>query len=705
MVLGWAPAAIPASGSVQLRRQKGARGIFRSVSWPGSRPNDGHAFLMAIRLPAQAEPLEATALMLRGGDVAMSLVLPSDFARDPGPGKDASLGEGPGFGQQVARLARSHAAEVARFMLDVLRPSHEGNMAHAIAMIRAFLTQAGQADGCVELMTAVPDGFVLLQGWGIPLHGKLQVILAGQDLPCFEGHAGEFMRPDITAPASGVMLMLPSASAPALAHVEQVFVLSDAGVHTRALVEHRLLDSADSVAHIRHMMPSLRGPAPVLAILKETMRARFEGYDTLLSCPHPVRAAVDTALASPSAGVFLSGWVYDPARLITALHLRGTAGYAQRLDETWTRVPRQDVLDAFTHEPGFPPALDAEAGFAASSAIAPAPGEPLYLQFTFAQGEPAFVPLVTADPGDEAVCARLLDSVDLYKPSGVAILERHVAPLVARARPDEPAPAQVFLRGPLDRAHAIVVPLTAPVPPRALIAGFLHDPALPTEQLVLVCGPRWGHAELDGLRGMLRFYGLPATVLVSGAAATAPLALREAARVTAATLLVQGPGVIGAAPGWRAALRRVPAQAAVAGTIGFACPTLLYEDWSIRYAGSPDLRFQDAAPYTSAHAPLAGLSATLAAGQRVQRAALGTLECCLVLPAALIALDRCGTLSTDAARDIAFFTRLQAAGIGGVWAPAIQVYAPETAHLEPSRAATLVDGWVLRETCRLQKEG
>lgn len=696
MVLGWAPAAIPASGSAQLRPHVGTRGIFRSVSWPGSRPSDGHAFLMAIRLPAPADPLDGAALVLSGGEAqAFSLVLPS-----------ATGGDG-SFGKQVARLSRSHSVQVARFILDVLRPPGDCDMSHATGMILDFLTHAGQADGCIELMTAVPDGCVLLQGWGTPLCGPLQVILAGQDLPCFEGLGGEFVRNDIAAPASGVMLVLPPEAASALAQVQQVFVLSGTGVHTRALVEHRLLDAADSLGHIRHMMPSLRGPAPILAVLKETLRARFEGQDTLHNSAYPVRAAVDTALASPSAGAYLSGWVFDPKRLITALHLCGTAGYFQRLDESWTRVPRQDVSEAFRNEPGFPAPQDDEAGFVASSAATPEPGEALYLRFTFASGETAFIPLVTADPGDAAVRSRLLDSVDLFKPSGVLILTRHVAPLIARARSNDPSPAHILLRGPLQREHAIVVPLAVAMPPRALIANFLHDPALATEHLVLVCGPEWGHAELDGLREFIRFYGLPASILVSDATAAATLALREAARVTAATtLLLLGPGVIGAAPGWREALRQVAFKESQAkSNSAFVCPTLLYEDWSIRYAGSPGLRFRDTAAYTTAHAPLTGLPAALTAGMLTQPAALGTLECCLVLRPALMALDGDGALSTDHARDIAFFTRLQAAGMDGVWEPSIRVYAPETAHVEPTRAATLVDGWVLRETCRPAKEG
>lgn len=685
MVLGHASRPVPASGTAQVRFAPASRGAFRALSWPASGPDaTGHTFIAALRVPDRADPADGAALVLQAsGSELLTLSLPS------APVNDAS------FGQQVAQAAGPHPA-AARFMLDALRPTAGRDVPGVGTMLRAFLSQAATPDGHIELMAAVPGGCVLLQGWGSRITGMVQVLLAGAALPCFPGHAGEYTRADAAPPSTGVMLALPGSAAAALHGVDHVFILSDQGLHSRAVLEHRLLDPVASVGHIRHMLPLLRCPPPMLATLRDALRSRYEGRDTLSGNAHPVRTAIDFSASAPGVGAYLSGWVFDPARIVAELSLCGTQGFTARVDLDWTRIPRPDVTDAYQDKPGFPAPADNDAGFAIFTAASPGPDEPLHLQFTFTDGERAFLPVAMADPADPAVRARLLAGVDLYKPSGPTILERHVAPLMARVRPAPTPPARILVQGRVERPHAVVVPLASPHLPRAFLSGFLHDPLGSVEQLVLLVGPEWHQAELDALCGLVRFYGVPATILATAETARPEAALQEAARVTAAeSFLLAGPAVSGRAPGWRQAPRR----AALGGDgAAFACPTLLYEDWSIRYAGSTELQFQDIAPYTQAHAPLAGLPAALAFDDAVVPAKIGTLECCLVRRPALAALEGAGALSTGTAREAAFFLRLHAAGLAGVWVPSVQVYAPEDdVDFAQGRAARVVDGWVLRD--------
>ena len=686
MLLGEARERLPAAGTVLA--PGGARGVFRGLEL--GRGEDGRRVLVAVRVPGRDDPEAGAALQLRAEDgPAVRLALPEAVAGNAE------------FGQAVAEAAGGQGLAVARFMLDTLRPPTDRDVSHVTTVLRAFLSRAADEDGCVEIMTAVPDSCVLLQGWGAGIEGPVTVVLAGRMLGCFAGHSGGFSRADIAAPATGVMLALPSEAAGALPGVDHVFVLSERGLHSRALVEHRLLDPAGSIGHIRHMLPTLRGPAPMLATLREAARPRYEGVDTLSADPHPVRAAVDTALAAAGAGAYLSGWVFDPLRLIASLHLCGKGGYSARLDGEWTRVPRPDVSDAFRDQAGFPKPPDADAGFAVFVPNAPASGDVPYLQFVFRDGERAFMPLPMRNPSEAGVRAALLASVDLYKPSGLAIVERHVAPLLSRVRPAAEGAARVLLRGALDRADAVVVPLASPCLPRAMLSGFLHDPAPKTEQVVFVCGPAWGQAALDALRARTEFQGLPASILLAEDMDGALGALREAARASGAErLLLAGPGVSGREAGWRQALRRTLGRAA------FACPTVLYEDWSIRYAGEAGLRLTDTAPWAEPHSAMAGLPAVLASGETPVPAAMGTLECCLLGRAALEALDGDGALATEAGREAAFFLRLQALGLAGVWTPSVQVYAAEdVGELAGARVARLADGWVLREQARGLAEG
>ena len=693
MLLGHAPGTVPASGAAQLA--PGSRGAFRGLSWPtprgeqGREEGGGHAFLMAVRLPDRADPPGGATLTLRGaGGERLTLRLPAAS----GLQRDAA------FGQGAARLAGPQAAAVARFMLDTLRPRADRDVAGVGAMLRAFFSQAAQPDGKIEMMAAVPDGCVMLQGWGARIEGPMQVVLAGAAMPYFAGHAGEFTRTDTAAPATGIVLGLPPDAAGALTDMDHVFIVSERGLHSRSLVERRLLDPAASVGHIRHMLPSLRCPPPMQALLREALLPRYEGRDTLCNNSRPVRAGIDIAAAAPGAGAYLSGWVFDPLRLVAELRLCGAGGAAARIDTAWTRLRRPDVVEAFRTTPGFPPSTDTDAGFAVSAAEVPAADEALYLQFNFTDGNRAFLPVPTSDLADPLVRARLLSVVDLFNPSGPAVLERQVAPLLFRLRLAAPSPARVVVQGPVAREHAVVVPLAAPVLPRAFLSGFLQDPLGGTEQVVLVCGPEWDQAALDSLCGLVRFYGLPATVLAAAHTASPAAALRDAAQcTTAAVFLLAGPGAGGRAPGWRQALCR-----AATGRDGtaFACPTLLYEDWSVRYAGSAELGFQDIAPDAPPGALVPGMPAAGAAGQAPVPAVVGTLECCALRRPALAALDGAGVLSTDAGREADFFLRLKRAGLAGVWVPSVQVCAPEDGTEAQGQAGRIVDKWMLREAWR-----
>ena len=665
---------LPAAGTALLAGTTPLRGQFRTIGWPAAA---GPAFMAAIRLPDHALAPRGATVALRGKDAAPTLVWPDAEAEAA-------------FGQHAARLAGPHAPRVAQFMLDALKAPPGQEIPAIGTALRAFLSQAAQPDGCIELMAVIPGACVLLQGWGAPLPPKVQVILAGAGAPCFAAEAGEFTRADIAAPACGTILALPPAAAPALAAADHVFVLSPAGLHSRTLVESRVLDPAASLGHLRHLMPSLRGAAPLQALLADALRPRFDGTDTLSRNEHPVRAAFDCVLRADQAGAYLSGWVFDPRRLLAAVHLCDADGLAARIDDAWTRIPRSDVTEAYRGQPGFAPPPDDDAGFAVH--VTNAAGQHLHLQFSFADGTRAFMPLTPSDPAEPAVRARLLASIDLHKPSGLAIIERHAAPFLARVRPQRPGPGpvEVVRQGATTPPHALLSVLPDPTPPRALLAGLLHEPLAADERLVLACGPAWTPSALGQLIDLVQLYGIDATILRLDA--SGPWQAIAAAASAAQTVLLLDPGVTGHTAGWRAALRDA------APDMAWVCPTLLYEDHSVRFAGGARVRLLPAAPYAQLHIPLAGLPTPDPAGPPAA-CTMGTLACCLFR--APSTLPRPATeFSTGWAREAAFFRAAGAAGLRGAWAPSVQVWAPEAEATAPAPAPTfpLVDGWILRAT-------
>ena len=583
MLLGRSTVPLPKAGSARVAA---LAGVFRAEFWPlGGEA--GYAFLAAIRLPQKADRADSAELILRGArgadrDFRLALLSSSDEAE---------------FGKQVAGLAGPYAARPTHFMLDVMRSDDGGDMRQPRAVLGAFLTHAARTDGCVELIMHVPQRCVLLQGWGDRLSEPVELLLPGSSVLRHPATAGDFSRADLVFPATGSVLSLAPDAVDAMSGLEKVFLLTGDDLVCRHVVEPRVLDAEASIGQIRHLLPRLNCPTPLQTLLRTTLLPHFAGRDTLNSAGRPVRAALDMAVAAEGGGAYVSGWVFDPASHTAELHLCAE-GFAARLDESWVRIPRQDVSTAFAADPAFPAPLGHDWGFAVATPASPSPGQLAYLRFTFADGDLAFLPIRFAVPDSPAVLKTLFASVDLHKFSGLSIIERHLAPFIAGLPTLCKAPSQILLRGPLDRARSLVVPLRAASLPRSFVSSFLLDPATSDEQVVFVCGPEWGHAQLEVLLGLIRFYRLPASVICVAHTPLPADAVLEAAAVSQAeTFLLASPGAVGSTPGWRDEIHRAADGDPV------ACPTVLFEDRSVRFAGPNRVTFLEGAPFASVHAP------------------------------------------------------------------------------------------------------
>ena len=705
LLLGWQDTAPPAEGAAQLERRRTDRGLFRCLSWP--RGGAGQAFVAAVRLPETTEPQPGQLLALHGTDRLPLLArLPAAF-----------VGAG-AFAEAASELAGPHGSAVARFLCDMVPHADLGRCPALGEALAAFLSRVCVRDGCVELTGSVPEGCSFLQGWGRPLPdgaaGGGVAVLVGERVSWHAVQAAQFDRPDIIAPATGSVLVLPPEAASGLPGLTRLYLLTSEGVWSRDLVGRHLADAEESAGHLRAMLESLHCPPGTAGCLRASLKPRFEGRDTLHGGARPVRAGVDLAVAT-GGGCYLTGWLFDPADSIASVHLHG-AGLppaGTRLDAAWTRVARPDVTDAFAGEPSLPRPSGHGHGFAAfAPASTASPAEtgrraPFHLAVAFRDGHAAFLPLTVCDGADPGVPARILASVDLHKPSGLAVVERQLGPAFRglRGRPMNARVHAAEASRPGARPgarHAVVVPLLdEPALPRVILSGLLADPLASDEVLVFVCGGAWEAARLDELRRRVAFNGVAAVVLHAPGVGDAAQALRVAAAATeAADFLVLSAGVSGAAPGWRSAMR---AAALAAGDAACACPTVLYEDWSIRWAGDADLGALETAPYASVRRRLAGMPAAAARHPAAVRAAgLGTLACCLIPRAALASAADGGAWTTPFGQEAAFFSRLAAAGVECVWVPSVQVHAADEASEQAGQPGVerLIDGWCLREDLR-----
>jgi hypothetical protein len=689
VLLGWQQGAPPAEGVAQLERRRADRGPFRSASWPrGGQDDPLTSFIIAVRLPqgADVRPGQRLALIPADGPPVLA-VLPGQFI------------DGERFAAEAARLAGPHASLLARFLCDTFPSAALARLPDMARMMSAYLDRVSLADGCVEILGAVPGGCAFLQGWGPLPEGGVQVILVGARVACVLAHAAAFDRPDISAPSTGVVLVLPPQAAALLPGLARVHVLSATGVSRRDVVTREMLGAEASHGHLRDLLPALRCGPGAAELLKAALRPRFGGADTVSAAPQPVRAAVDIAVLAPGAGVYLVGWLFDPARVATCVFLRGSNGFSARVDGQWVRIPREDVSGVFAGDPGFPTAARHDHGFAAFVPGSPADGAGLHLEVGFADGGCAFLPVACAPP--EGAAAAALGNVDMHKRGAHAVIEHALAPLFLALSSRPAAPAVISRHGAAEAAHAVVVPLAgAPLQPKAFLSQFLHDPPGSDEALVLVCGDRWDDLSVAALRRCAAFYGLPASVLRTEGPASGTGALDAAAAATGAhTFLLASPGAVGITAGWRRALR----DAAEAGPVPrCACPTILYEDMSVRYSGISGMEATDCAPWISVRSEFAGFpSALVPGGDAAEPALIGSLSCCLVPRAAL---ERAGgarrATATEWGAGTAFFLRLREAGVATVWVPGVRVVVPEAGGGESGAAAAgrMVDGWCLRAT-------
>lgn len=681
MLLGRSSGVLPKGGSARVVTRAGTPGVFRAEFWP-VHGESGYAFLAAIRLPHVADRADDAELILRGArgtDLDLRLALVAACSELD-------------FGKQVAASAGAHAALLTRFMLDVMRSENGSDMRQPGAVLDAFLTHAARPDGCVELIMYVPQKCVLLQGWGIQPTEPVELLLPGSSMLRRLAMVGAFSRSDVAAPATGNVLVLPPELAGAMMSLEKVFLLSGDDLLCRYVVEQHVLDVDASIGQIRHLLPRLHCPAPMQALLRATLQPQYDGRDTLNASGRPIRAALDIAVAAMGGGAYLSGWLFDPACHLAELHVCAE-GFAMRLDKSWVRVPRDDVSAAFRADPAFPLPNNQESGFAVGIPAAPPPGKPAYLRLTFTDAEVAFVPIRFVDSGVPAAVNALVASVDLHKSSGAAIIAQHLAPFIAQMPKSHENFGQILLHGPLERQLAVVVPLRTASLPRSLISSFLLDPATDDEQIVFVCGPEWNRTQCEDLVSLIRFYELPASIVGVPQSPLSADAIREVATLSQAdSFLLASPGVVGRVPGWRGLLHRAARADQV------ACPTVLYEDRSLRFAGSAKVEFLDRAPFVSITTPFAGACADLASDEEPTQIAGGTFACCLIRRSALPALERATTFMTEAGQEAAFFLSLGNAGMNGIWVSSVRVSAPENDEAPATPALPLIDGWMLRHT-------
>jgi GT2 family glycosyltransferase len=301
-----------------------------------------------------------------------------------------------------------------------------------------------------------------------------------------------------------------------------------------------------------------------------------------------VAGAVDRALSDHGGGIFLTGWLHDPLKLVRGMALRGPFGPVPIPPGTMFPCTRTDIAKRFEAGPFGNPGP--RPGFAAHIPDAgPGPVAQWRLGITLGSGDTielvAGSALLPPAQAREAVL-RSVNPLDV----GPLMLDTCIAPAAARlhkAASAEPLDTEVVQIGtPVEcPICSVVIPLYRNLRfMRHQVAAFARDPMLRDSEIIMVLDSPEQRGEAEHmLRGICGLTGLPVTLVVHGRNAGYATACNSGAALARAPMLLQlNSDVIPDRPGWMAPLF---ARLASDPRIGCVGPKLMFDDGSLQHAG------------------------------------------------------------------------------------------------------------------------
>ncbi|GGF66448.1 hypothetical protein GCM10007301_27680 [Azorhizobium oxalatiphilum] len=570
--------------------------------------------------------------------------------------------------------------------------------ARRLRAVAAMAQAVARPDGFVEVMGSDEDGDLFLQGWTADLvPGRARVLAIGAEPVLAELDSASFPREDLAGRSRGFAGIMCGPDRPDTSKLQKILFRSRDGWRAVAVYERRvLLEPRDVPAHVRAVLPRLTAPTDVLAKLKDAAN-RFDGRDTVSDLRLPVRLGIDFALMVDGGGVLVSGWLVDCEDHVRGVSLKvGRTG--GRIDEGWTRQPRPDVTNAFLSDPLFG-ALDPNRhshGFLAFlPRVATQVRDAAYLELQLDSG-PAYRPLPLTRATPRQVLARLSGAVEARSAVAAHVVERQLGPML-QSMERRPAAGRVMGDDPVfdgSESTALIVGVDdGAAQVGVLLALLALEPA--TRAMPIVVAVR--EDGFDDVAGEVRrlgdFYGLKLRLVRAEGAEDVCDALEAGVKATTAEhLVLLCAHVLPRGTGWLPRLER--AYRARGGKC-LVSPTLLFEDDSIRWAGT---MLDGEGTARGLNDRLVGYPRSAVNGAEPMEVTAGTAECCMLPRAAFESVEGFtrGYLGIAEKRlDLALKLRL--GGTPSVWVPEVEmVCADETSGGPPGAAAATWHGLVRR---------
>jgi GT2 family glycosyltransferase len=557
--------AAPEGGAVQI----GARGRPLAPPYGTVEVGTEHApaRIAAFRLPS-AMPGEDSIPIECGGEHAR--LYPAEFEADP-----FTL---------AARLDKAARRRLLDFLLSFCSPAFKLGRSPEFARLCARLAlDCAEAGGTAPVLAEVLADQALIGGVRARAGSALVVIGRGRvahgRLPL---HGGEELQ-IVPRPEPGDLLVATGPD-PVVWHLDVPASLP----HVLSLPETGgAISGAAARAACREGLRGHRSAA-ARSLLRE-IALLYPAQPRRVTDPaQPVAGEVELAVPDGAGGLFVAGWLRDPAGLVGALALAAAGAQVPIPSSALARVRRPDVEKRF--------AGAAHAGAGADGFVLYLPDLPgegvagVQPQLVLRLGSGAEIRLTP--PARSLPPAAARDAVLAAVPPGQltpAVMERCVAPAAARlhraAMARRGAPEVIRIgQSPARPPVALIVPLYRNLGfLRFQIAAFAEDPRCRRAEIVFVLDSPEQRGEAEHLlRGLHRLTGLAmALVVMPRNLGYAAATNAGAAVATAPLLLLLNSDVVPAGPGWLAAMLAPFARPAVAAT----GPKLLFEDTSIQHAG------------------------------------------------------------------------------------------------------------------------
>ncbi|MDH6233097.1 hypothetical protein M2281_003708 [Mesorhizobium soli] len=584
----------------------------------------------------------------------------------------------------LAELCGNQLAATIDGLADLLiaAPSDPDRLSAMVALVKA----AHGSNGFIELLGEGQDGEIFLQGWAHDvMPGMAQAVVDGDRPSVADSAIAVYARQDVPQGASAFAGLLDLDGPFSPGSIDGLVWRGRRGWRHVAVHERKLIAGPlETPGHVRSVLLRANSTPQTLLRLR-TAANSFDGTETVSSLPLPVRMGVDNVFQVDSTGFLVSGWLLDPDSHVQSVKLRRHNG-EERLDGGWSRLDRTDVTDAFADHPAFPRAFGHGShrhGFVAHARLPDGdPSSALYLELTLRDTRRAFMPLSPLRATARLAAVRQMHAIDPSDWALPELIDRQIVPLLCTSERVSPTVDTVVDPGPFEAADGPPIVISVGENDEDGIAPLLAllaiDPETKRAPIALVVPSERFHRQVARIGKLAAFYGLSLRLVSAGEAGDAYDLLEAGARALSSdTVVLLSASLVPHKAGWYRKL--VATQASLENSI--VSPTLAYEDYSVRWAGTwPARRYE-------------GYPISAVTGLKLTSVTAASLECCVLPREALVeAGGFAGGYLGSREKGLDLGLRLSRDGVASYWLPSVQMLgSDQTSSTATSAMGALVE--------------